>query len=665
MTPWLLPFVPLAGAFAVLAASWTTRHRAADRTAVLTGIALATLAATVAIGGWAARSAPVAPWSLWGPRFAPVLAVEGLGCTMVVLVPLIAFPVTLYAGATARSDPGLPRLLALLVGFTGAMELLVAAGDFLTLLLAWELVGAMSWALIAYEWQDVERLRSARTAFLATRTGDLGLYLAAASILGATGTLRFGALADVHGPALAIVAGGLLFAAAAKSAQLPFAPWLFSAMAGPVPASALLHSATMVAAGAYLLARMTPMMAEAAWFAPAVAGVGLATALAGGVVASLQSDLKRVLAASTSAQYGMMLVAIGAGFSGAAGVHLVAHAATKALLFLAAGVAAHAAGSRDLDILERRGIAARLPRLSALAAVGALSLAAVPPLGGAYSKEQLVAAAAAAPFAGRWLEAGMYAAALLGGFYAARLWLLGFGGTRQRPAGATAAARTPRAEFWALGLLGVLVVGMGAWYLPGTSRTVAAIAGGRLPAAEPWWLVAFSILPVVIGTGAAYLLHRRGRLGSLGLPVALRARTADWIGIPALAQSTVVAPTVWLARALARVDDRAVAAGIRASAHAAALLSRALAWWGERGTAGAIAASARATRRAARALRLVDDQGLDRFVHGLAAGVGGAGARSRRLQTGLTHDYYRMIALGFAVVVLVLTAAVLAYGGPT
>ena len=653
VTPWLLPLVPLAGALAVLALARRTR-----RPGPLTGVAVATLLATLAVGAWAAIEAPAAEWARWGPRLAPRLAVEGLGRVMAVLVPLIAAPVVLYAGAYARADRGLPRLLALLTGFTGLMELLVTAGDFLTLLVAWELVGACSWALIGYEWEDATRPRAARDAFLTTRVGDLGLYAAAAAAFAATGSLGFDALATARGPALGVVAAGVLLAAAAKSAQLPFAPWLFSAMAGPTPASALLHSATMVAAGAYLLARLAPLLAAVPWFGPAVGTVGLATALAGGLVASAQTDLKKALAASTSAQYGLMFVAVGAGFAGAAGVHLVAHAAFKALLFLAAGVALHAAGTLDLAALGRAGLGRTLPATAALAGVGALALAAVPPLGGAYSKEQIVAAAAHARWGGPWLATGVLAAGLLSAFYAGRLQLLAFA-TRRDRAGEAAIPAGPRpaaAERWSLGVLAALSVGLGVLWWPASRRVAERWAGGPL-AAGAAWEVAASLATVAAGLLASWLLRRRGALVTLGLPAPVRERVAAWFGLPTAARRSVVAPGLALATALARFDDRVVDAGVRAAARVGAAASRAAAWWGERGVDGVVEAVGRATSAAGRASRAADDRGVDAAVEGLARGVGVTGERSRGLQTGLTHQYYVIVAVGALVVVLVAAAA--------
>lgn len=692
MTLWLLPIAPLAGALAVLALGRATRDPVR-----LTTLALLVISVTLGAGLWASVGGEVAHWPLWGARLAPRLAAEGLGRTMVVLVPGIALPVVLFAGSYSRAEPALARLLALLTAFIGFMELLVLAGDFLTLLVAWELVGACSWALIGFDWRDARAPRAAGQAFLTTRVGDLGLYVAAGAAFAATGALGFDALATAGAPALHVVAAGALLAAAAKSAQLPFTPWLFSAMAGPTPASALLHSATMVAAGAYLLARLGPVLAPVPWFGPAVALLGLATALAGGIVASVQADLKRALAASTSAQYGLMLVAVGSGFPGAAGVHLVAHAFFKALLFLAAGSVSHAAGTLDLSALGRAAILRARPRLAALAAIGALALAAVPPLGAAFSKEYIVVAATQARTAPVWLAAGVFAAALLSAFYAARLWLLAFGpgtGRSTDPVvhasstvthGATThrtISRTPRAELTSMAALAAVSVLLGAWYLPGGERLSIMLAGGRLPHEGSAMEIALSAAVAAAGIGGAWWLWRRRAPAVVGLPALRRAWIAEWFGLSRAAERVVVGPTLALARGLAAVDGRAVDAGVRLAARTAWALSRMLGWWGERGFTGfvtattrGVAALARSSRAAddrvlARAVaavawgttgaallsRRTDDDGVDRAVETLAQEVGALGTWSRRLQTGLAHDYYLIASVG--VVVLAVAAAV-------
>ena len=670
VSPWSLPIVPLVGALMVFAAPHA-RGRGAGRLhwAILPVVCVSVLLATLVLACWAAVQGGVGATSAWagwggGPRLSLLVSVTEFSRVMVVLVPTIAIPVVWYAGSSMREADGLPRLLALLVAFTGLMELLVSASDFLTLLIAWELVGACSWALIGYEWRDVRRVRAARDAFLTTRIGDLGLYIAAGALFASAGTLRFDALEALHGPALAIVAGGILLAAAAKSAQLPFSPWLFSAMEGPTAASALLHSAAMVAAGAYLLIRLSPLFASVHWFAPAVAVLGASTALAGGIVAAAQSDLKKALAASTSAQYGLMFVAIGAGFSGAAGMHLVTHAAFKALLFLGAGVVMHAANTLDLETINRQHLRRTLPRASWLVGIGLLALAAIPPLGGAFSKEAIVAAAARA---GAWsipLTIGVLVAGMLSAFYASRLQLLIFGVPRRvdgdRPA---TDQRPPSAELSSLVLLAALTVALGVLWIPGTEDFVRRAAGGRV-AESALWEFAASLATVGVGLGWSWLLWRRGNLAAAGLGERLRQRLAGWLGLPTLARRTIVAPACALSTALASFDDRVVDVGIRGAVRLASLASNALAWWEQAGLARTVSAIASAATGLAGLSRMADDRGVDATVEGIARGIGIAGAESRRLQSGLTHDYYAFIAGGTIVLIAIATTAVLVHRLP-
>ncbi|MDQ3353730.1 MAG: NADH-quinone oxidoreductase subunit L [Actinomycetota bacterium] len=656
---WLLLLVPLVGAFSLLAARRRLR--------LLLPLAVAGSGATLGVGVWAAATGASGAWR-WGESLSLALDVEGLGAVMVVLVPAVALPVITYAAASMAGDAGLARLLALLLAFVGAMLVLVAASNLLTLLVAWELVGIASWALIAHDWRDPEAPPLALHAFLATRTGDLGLVAAAGVTLAVAGSTDYQALGDLSGWPVHVAAGGLLLAAAAKSAQLPFSPWLFSAMAGPTPASALLHSATMVAAGAYVLARTVPLLDAAPWLPTTVAGLGLATAIAGGVVASVQTDLKRALAASTSAQYGLILVAVGAGSTAAAGTHLVTHATLKALLFLGAGVALHSAGTLDLRSLR---LGRALPFVAVTFAVGALALAAVPPLGAARSKEDILAAAA---HSGAWLAAGVLVASFLSALYAGRLALLAYG-SGPRPGSAPAFvddrgrsaipivhkssgregdSRLGTGERWALSALAAATLALSVLWLPGASDLIEEATGGVLFVGETWELAA-SVAAVAAAAGLIALLARQGRLATLALPPRVQAGVAAWLGLPALSKHLVVDPVLALSRALATIDDRVVDAGVRAASWVAASLSRLVATWSERGVDGLVHGVAGMTLRGATVSRLADERAVDRAVEELARGTSLAGHQSRRLQTGMSHHYYVMIALGLGAVVVIAT----------
>lgn len=652
-----LPLIPLSGAVALLVLHGRPR--------LLGPLAVLVLLATLVVALWAATAESTASWA-WSPTLTLDLAVADFSRVMVVLVPAIAAPIVAYAAAT--EDEGRARLLALMVAFVGAMLLLVTAADFLTLLIAWELVGATSWALIGHDWQDQENSRHAARAFVTTRIGDLGLYLAAGVAFAASGSITFDALGGIGGWALHAIAAGILLAAAAKSAQLPFSPWLFSAMAGPTPVSALLHSATLVAAGAYLLIRLAPMLEPVGWFLPAVTAVGLATALVGGVVASVQTQVKRVLAGSTAAQYGLMFVAVGASSTAAAGSHLVTHAAFKSLLFLGAGIAIHAAATNQLAGMRLGRV---LPRAAMLSAVGALALAAVPPLGAAWSKEHVIAGAV---HASPWVGAGAFTAALLSAFYATRYHLLVYGSGEDARGG-----RTGRVELASLAVLATLTLLLSALWLPGAGAVVEDLVGGALEASAPWeLLVALALIALALGT--AWWLWQRDRLDGLGISPGVQAAAGDWLGVPAATRLLIERPVWWLSRQLARLDDRVVDAGVRgvvalvrsvsrllgrlddrvvdAGVRGVAAFARALSRLsslrGEWTIDGTVRALAAATMLTATGSRITDDRAVDAAVEQGARMIGTAGAQSRRLQTGMSHHYYVLAGAGFAAIVAIL-----------
>lgn len=656
----VLLLIPFVGA-AVLVAM----HR---RGRLLAPLAVLMVLAILPFALWAAAVEPTVSWA-WSPALTLSLEVADFSRVMVVLVPAIAAPILAYAAVTEHD--GRARLLALMLAFVGAMLLLVTAADFLTLLIAWELVGAASWALIGHDWRDAENPRQAARAFVTTRIGDLGLYLAAGIAFATSGSVAFGALEGIEGHALHAIAAGVLLAAAAKSAQLPFSPWLFSAMAGPTPVSALLHSATLVAAGAYLLIRLAPALEPAGWFLPTATGIGLATALAGGIVASVQTHVKRVLAGSTAAQYGLMFVAVGASSTAAAGAHLVAHAAFKSLLFLGAGIAIHAAATSDIAGMR---LGRALPRAAALSTVGALALAAAPPLGAAWTKEQIIAAAI---HASSWVGIGVFATALLSAFYAARYQGLVYGPGEDRVR--AGASGVTRAELGSVAVLAALTLLLSALWLPGAGGIVEDLTRGDLFASAPWEFLAALAL-IAMAFGAAWWLWRSSRLDTLGMSPRVQAATGDWLGMPA-ATSLLVERPVWaLSHLLARLDDRVVDAGVRGVAAFVRLVSRLLGRFddrvvdaGVRGVAvfaralsrvssfrgewtidGAVRALAEGTMRTATGSKIADDRAIDGAVEQSARGIGAAGANSRRLQTGMSHHYYVIAGAGFAAIVVVL-----------
>lgn len=634
---WLLPLAPMLAA--ALLAAWRPSGRGALAAFATAVLALTTLLALLAAAqGWDATLA-------WSDTLRLRAALPSAAAVMTVLVALVALAVCAYA-AWHEEQRGLARLLALLLFFAGAMELLVIADDLLTLLVGWELVGACSWALIAHEWRQPEHPRSGLFAFLATRVGDLGLFVAAMAAFAGGGSFAFAELARLDAPWLALVAAGALLSAAAKSGQVPFSPWLFRAMAGPTSVSALLHAATMVAAGDWLLVRLQPALAAVPWFGPATMTIGVVTALAGGIVAVVQCHAKKLLAASTSAQFGLMFVAIGAGYPGIALLHLVAHALFKAPLFLAAGIAGERCGSYALAGMR---LGRALPWVAVASAVAALALAGVPPLGAAWSKEQVVAAAMqAAPWAGL----GVLLAGGLSAAYAARFQQAAFGRRDEQDLPARRSEPPQRVEWAALATLAGTSAALSLLWLPALhERALAALHAAFLR--PPSWVTGASLLAVAVGLYAGVTLaRRRPSLGEEGATAA----AADWLGLPWLIERGVTRPVRRLSRALARADD-AIAVVPAALARMVLRACRGVAHLDAHSVDRAVQAVAVAVCRLAAIAERFGEALADGLAVGPARLAGAAGADLRPLQSGLSHRYFDWIAAGTVLLLGVLFLA--------
>ncbi|MFI6487723.1 NADH-quinone oxidoreductase subunit L [Streptomyces sp. NPDC050564] len=370
------------------------------------------------------------------------LYIDGFAALVAVLVAFVASCVQIYSTGYLRDDPRYPSYAALVSLFTSAMLVVVYSGDLMVLLVGWEIMGICSYFLVGHYWETPEARAASIKAFLVTKLGDvpflIGLFALATDagsfrITTVLGTVASGGL---HHPTL--VALLLLAGVAGKSAQFPLHTWLPDAMAGPTPVSALIHAATMVAAGVYFVARLLPVF-QASSAAMIVLAVMAAITMAGSALAALaQDDIKRVLAYSTIGQLGYMTGALAVGDRGAAVFHLLAHGAFKALLFLAAGVIIHASGTNSLAVMSRmKDLRARVPDAYWTMTVALLALAAIPPFSGFFSKEAVLGAAEHvatghtehAPGASGWivLVAGLITAVLTAA-YATRLWLLAFRG---------------------------------------------------------------------------------------------------------------------------------------------------------------------------------------------------------------------------------------------
>ncbi|WP_442804323.1 NADH-quinone oxidoreductase subunit 5 family protein [Streptomyces luteogriseus] len=439
----LVPLLPFLGAAAGLLLGRTAPGfvRPLAVLPTLTSLVLAALVAVRQGGGAAVDSAT----ELTPTGSVPIelaLHIDGFAALVAVLVGLVASCVQIYSTGYLRDDPRYPSYAALVSLFTSAMFLVVYSGDLIVLLVGWEVMGICSYFLVGHYWETPEARAASLKAFLVTKLGDVPFLIGLFALATDAGSFRITRiLGTVAGGGLdhpTLIALLLLAGVAGKSAQFPLHTWLPDAMAGPTPVSALIHAATMVAAGVYFIARLLPVF-EASQAAMVVLGVMAAVTMTGSALAALaQDDIKRVLAYSTIGQLGYMTGALAVGDRGAAVFHLLSHGAFKALLFLAAGVIIHAAGTNSLATMSRmRNLRDRVPDAYWTMTVALLALAAIPPFSGFFSKEAVLGVAEHvvtghtehAPAAAGWivLVAGLVTA-MLTAAYAMRLWLLTFRG---------------------------------------------------------------------------------------------------------------------------------------------------------------------------------------------------------------------------------------------
>ena len=601
MTVWLLIALPL-----VTGAALLVTGRPAGRVAPAVGVGAASLTAVLAVFAAATRPEVSAPL-LAGLRIG--LAVDGLSAVMVLTVAVVLVAVLVFAAGEFGAAESRARFHGLMLVFAGAMLVTVTARDLVVLLMAWEVMGACSYALIGFWWREDHRVHSGAIAFLTTRAADLGLYLAAgAAVAGGVAGLTLAGLPAAAGGWRDVVVAGVVLAAAGKSAQLPFSFWLSRAMDGPSPVSALLHSATMVAAGAYLLIRLEPLLASTAWAPTVVAWLGVVTALALGAIAVVQRDLKQVLAASTCSQLGFVVLAAGAGGPAAGAGQLVAHAATKSLLFLGAGAWLVGLGTKDLRRLD--GAARRYPLLGIVFTVGALALAGVPPLSIWVTKDAVLATALADSPA---LYVAGLAAALVSGAYVGRVLAIVW-----KPAD-PAPDRLNRLVLWPLPVLAAAAALLGIGGLPVLAERFSRLVGGPAVPAPTWSELAASGLIAVAGVVAAASWKRSSReIGVL----------AGWLHLERVARVAVARPVGRLAVVLARFDDRVVDGGVRVAAATGAALGRLASLRGE--------------------------VSLDAVVRGVAGGARALGRWAPRPQTGQLHHYYAQAAVALGVLAVLL-----------
>lgn len=513
--------------------------------------------------------------------FPAATVVDGLSIVVALMVCFIATVVQVYSIGYMTGEPRYATFSAFISLFTAAMLAVVVAGDLLLLVVGWEVMGLCSYLLIGQHWEQAEARRAAVKAFMVTKVGDIGFIIGIVVLIGTTGTssLTGAVSAAASDPTVAAVASALiLLGVLGKSAQFPLHAWLPDAMAGPSPVSALIHAATMVAAGIYVVARLYPMFLAAPEVLTVMALIACLTMLGAAIVALAQSDLKRVLAWSTVSQLAYMLAALAVGSRDAAIFHLLSHAFFKALLFLAAGVVIHSVGSSLMAHMGglRRPMAWTFTTMT----IGLLALVGVFPLAGFFSKESILIAAehaahgdaSVAPWVG-WLVLVVSVMTIaVTAAYAVRLWSLVWVGPRRGSAHEGSVHEGPAIMVAPLVVLAIPSITFGLLVLDADllPRWMAATATEPLSQASDLTPVALTVVVSIVAVvgGAVGWWLVRSRVDAW-LPA--HGVVSRGFGVDAVYEALVVRPFVWLARLTTAGDQRVIAravSGVGAGAQA-------------------------------------------------------------------------------------------------
>ena len=450
---------------------------------------------------WLRAGDAVLTWGMW---------IDPITLTMLGLVTAAALGIQVYSWGYMAHEPRFTWFFAVHSLFAASMLALVMADNLLLLYIAWELVGICSYLLIGFFYERRSAAEAAKKAFITTRVGDVGLLIGILLLFKQTGTFELSAIfAALEQGALSdgVVTGAavlMLLGAIGKSAQFPFHVWLPDAMEGPTPVSALVHSATMVVAGVYLVARVFPFFEASDTASLVVLSLGAVTALGAAAMALVMTDIKRVLAYSTLTDLAFMMLALGAGSLTAGMFHLLVHGFSKAVLFLGAGSISH--GSEQTDIRNMGGLRRVMPWTALTFGIGALSLGGIPPFGGFFSKDEVTLAVFHGPY---WWIFGIVALAVgfMKALYMGRVFFSAFLGNlkpeNEHSHESGLSMLLPMAAFAAFALVGGLLAlgwtdgykGFGYFVFPGDHQEAFHLN---------WWIAGASTLLAVAGFGIAW-----------------------------------------------------------------------------------------------------------------------------------------------------------------
>jgi NADH-quinone oxidoreductase subunit L len=611
---WLLVAIPLASAAVLLLLG-----KRADRWGHWLGVAAVAASFVLGLiffiqlkGLDGNRSAQLSLWDFITVGSLKVdfgLLFDPLSGVFVLLITGVGSLIHLYAVGYMEHDEGRRKFFGYFNLFVAAMLMLVLGDNYVMLYFGWEGVGLASYLLISFWYTRPSAATAGKKAFLMNRVGDAGLAVGIFLMFATLGTTQydgvFNGVSSLTSGTILIMGILLLLGAAGKSGQFPLQAWLPDAMEGPTPVSALIHAATMVTAGVYLIARSNPIFSANTTLQTIVVSVGALTLLLGCIIGTAKDDIKRVLAWSTVSQIGYMFlgVGLGGGAYALAIIHLLAHGFFKANMFLGAGSVMHA--MHDQVDIRRFGGLAKYMRITWLTfMIGWMAIIGIPPLSGFFSKEPIITAAFERGDWTSWLFGGAaLAGAGLTAFYMTRLFVLTFHGPKRWTEDITHPHESPPVMTIPLILLavgsvvagGLMVTVVPDWLTPVFGREQAALE----PVLAHWLITVLSLLVTVLGAGLAWMLFSRGTAEQPQPAGALVTAARNNLYTDAFNEAVFEKPGVYLTRALVYLDNR----------------------------------------------------GVDGAVNGLAAAVGGSSGRLRRLQTGFVRSYALSMLTGALLVV--------------
>ncbi|MCL2818972.1 MAG: NADH-quinone oxidoreductase subunit L [Actinomycetia bacterium] len=573
---------------------------------------------------------------------AMAISVDSLSLLMLAMVAIVGACVQIYSLSYMKDDPRRGWYFTVMSLFTAAMLILVMSGDLLLIFIMWEVMGVCSYLLIGFWYRERAPRQASQKAFLVTRAADGGFFIALAAIFAASGTFKIDQIlaSAPTWPTWVVVVSclGLLLAAMGKSAQFPLNVWLPDAMAGPTPGSALIHAATMVAAGVFVIARMLPMFELTPWDMTLMSWIGIVTAVFGAAMACFQDDIKGVLAFSTISQLGAMFIALGAGAAGVAIFHLITHAFFKSLLFLAAGIVIHAVHTQDIK--KMGGLYRQMPWTTVVYGIGAFALAGLFPLSGFFSKDEIFTTLVHGEHYGRLAFALLMG--VLTALYVTKTFLRVFFGPSKNPE----AHDGSLVEMIPVTILAAITLFGG----------IGSVAFANYLGHEGHWpelsVVALSTAAVAIGAGLGYLAFRgvfdryKAALHPVGVAFDHRLYTDDAY------DTGIVRPFIWLSNLLWEFDKKVIDGIVNGVAALYRALTEFGAWFDGTIIDSIVNGLSAAYVGLTSIVHAFDKGVVDGIVNGLAWIAASIGKAFRSLQSGSLQTYQR-IAIGSVIVLLV------------